>query len=207
MTAREDIRHELPFWVNGTLDAETHAAVGAAIAADPVLAAEARALAAIRAGMQAEPQRSPGEFGLARLMRDIGAAERAGGGSGGGQKPFWSRPGLWQAAAAVAMLALVGQGLWLRATPGSDGTQAGFDLAGAVVADADFRVAFAPGASEAAMRQLLLDAGVEIVAGPSALGLYTLAVVSGDGDEDRVQARAILDAAPDVIESVEDADG
>ena len=61
MSARE-VDLTLPFWVNGTLSEAERAEFEAAMAEDPRLSAEAEALAAIRAGMQAEELRSPGEF-------------------------------------------------------------------------------------------------------------------------------------------------
>ena len=65
--------HELlAFRANGTLEGEDLATVEAALAADADLRAELAALTAIRATMQAEEVQSPGDFGLARLMRGFG---------------------------------------------------------------------------------------------------------------------------------------
>jgi anti-sigma factor RsiW len=200
--SRDELELRLPFHVNGTLSEDEAREVEAWLAQDDAARAEAEGLAAIRAGMQAEDVRSPGEFGFARLMREVGreaAAPVPASGVSSVAAPAAAnsarRPWLWQAVAAVAVAALVGQVLIDR--PGAPG--AGFELAGAPpaaeVAGPALVVAFAPGATEAEIRALLLDAGSEIVAGPSALGLYRLA------SDDPEAALAVLRGAT-IIESV-----
>lgn len=106
----DNIEALLPFLANGTLSGDDRAAVEAAVAADPRLAAELAALRAVRAGMRSEPMAAgPGELGLARLLRDtappppMGVPRR--------------RLVAWQAA-AVAFLALgLGQAYWQVAGP------------------------------------------------------------------------------------------
>lgn len=195
--ARDQIEQDLPFLVNGTLPDAERVEIEAWLADDAALAAERDALAAIRDSMQAEDVRSPGEFGLARLMRDIGR-------EGGGPvtlNPVTEaprRPWLWQVAAAAAVVALLAQTVFLReGTP----TGGGYELAGASQTG-DLVVGFVPQASEEAIRALLLDLGLEIVGGPSALGLYRLGV--GEGG-DPTAASTALRAAADVVESVENA--
>lgn len=51
-------------------------------------------------------------------------------------------------------------------------------------------VAFAPQATELAMRQVLAATGAQLVAGPSALGLYTVAVPAASADTAIAQLRA-----------------
>jgi anti-sigma factor RsiW len=196
-TAREDLELNLPFHVNGTLSAPEAAEIEAWLARDDAARAEARALAAIRAGMQAEAVRSPGAFGLARLMREVDrepAAVAAAPAPPAAPRRLW----LWQAVAAVALMALVGQAVLGTLPRGAGG---GFELAGAPPPAAEATgpvlvVAFAPAATEAEIRELLLAAGVEIVAGPSALGLYRLA------GADAAAALAVLQGSA-IVESVE----
>jgi len=194
--SRSEIELDLPFVVNGTLSARDRAEIEALMAEDALLAAEHDALAAIRAGMQAEDIRSPGDFGLARLMRD---ATREGTASAApARAPARSR--MWQAAAAVAVVGLLAQTFYLRDTgaPGPEGYRlAGAGAPGALV------VSFVPEATEAGIRGLLLDADLEIVAGPSALGLYRLDVVEGG---DLSAAAQALRAARDIVETVENAE-
>ncbi len=186
---RTEIELDLAFHVNGTLSAEEAADLEALLAEDAVLAGERDALAAIRTGMQAEDIRSPAEFGLARLMRDVGRAPVA-----------QSAPGrlwMWQAVAAVAVALLLGQTLLQRGPLG-----AGYELAGTAVAGA-LVVSFVPSASEDQIRTLLVTQNLEIVAGPSALGLYRLE--PGEG-ADLASATQALRAAVAIVESVENAE-
>lgn len=179
---RDEIEALLPFLANDTLQGHERAEVMDAVASDPELQAQLAALRAIRATMQAETAYSPGEMGLARLMRDVDTAPPA-------RAPL--RPRLWQAVAAALLAVVVAQALWpLR---GQD--PGGMRLAGGEPA---FVVAFAPDTPESALRALLLEAGAQIVGGPSALGLYQLAPVE---DADLEDVRAILADSP-LVESL-----
>ena len=198
--SRDDIEALLPFYANGTLEGADRAAVEAALETDAELRADLAALQAIRQTMQAEEVASPGDFGLARLMRDVEA-----------ETPVTAPPAaandnvvpvtrlrLWQTAAAVILA--VGLGVNLLPGPGdapetgrsiatdeAPTTEEGFSRASG---DApDFTIAFAPDAREAEIRALLLQAGVEITQGPSALGLYGLSLLDSVSDE---TARPIL---------------
>lgn len=178
----DEIAALLPFHVNGTLMGAEAEAVAEALAADPALAAEAAALAAIRQTMQADDDGvSPGELGLARLTRATAA-----------KAPPRVRPVIWQIAAALLLAIALMQGAVLLMERG----QPGFQLAGAP--RPDFTLALRPEAPEAAIRALLQAAGAEIVAGPSALGLYSLAVVNGLSLDDAYD----LLSASEIVESV-----
>jgi hypothetical protein len=105
------------------------------------------------------------------------------------------------ALASVVLAQAVAIGLLLQrqaAAPGELESLGGG--AGATMAqEVRLTVAFAPGATEAGMRDVLLQAQARIVAGPSALGLYTLAVPAA-----RAQASLdVLRAATGVVESVQ----
>lgn len=173
---RDEIGALLPFYVNGTLDGAERAAVAAALETDPGLRAEAEALAAIRATMQAEPVQSPGAFGLARLMREIDREAapppvvRAG------------VSGLWRIAAVLALALAVGQVAWIGLREGPPAVTLAGDGGGGLL------VAFAPGTTEAALRALLLDLDLTIVEGPTALGLYRLNPADPDADTAALRA-------------------
>lgn len=199
---REEIEQELAFLVNGTLSEAEAAEIEEFLSEDAQMTAERDALAAIRAGMQAEEIRSPGEFGLARLLRDAGRETAAPVQDTTKVVQLRSRTWMWQAAAAVAVLALLTQTFLPRdaGVPASGG--GGYVLAGAAEPGA-LVVGFAPGATEERIREVLLSADLEIVAGPSALGLYRLDVLEGG---DLSTAAAALQAAGDIVESVENAE-
>ncbi|MDD8023167.1 MAG: hypothetical protein PHX82_08680 [Paracoccaceae bacterium] len=186
MMDRTEIEALLPFYANGTLSGDERDAVAAALAADPALELELAALRAMRQTLQSEAPRSPGEFGLARLMRDVDQPAQM---ATVPAAPHRTR--LWQIAAAVAVAAFLGQNLWL-AMPRTDG----YDLAGE--ARATITVAFQPGATEADIRALLLGLDLTIVGGPSALGLYELAATGravGDADLAALNASPLVETA------------
>lgn len=181
---RQDIIENLPFLANETLTGAERAEVEAAVAESADLRAELEALCALRRTLQDEEATSPGEFGLARLMRSVAAEAPA--------PASQARPWLWQAAAAVLLAVVLGQGFLMTRQP----EPGGYQLAGAPAPD--FVVAVQPDAAESGLRALLHEAGVEITAGPSALGLYELSLT---GDVAAARARAILTASA-LLESV-----
>lgn len=223
---RAELEALLPFHVNDTLDPEARARIDLWLAEDAEAAGEAAMLAQARRGLQADPVQSPGEIGLARLMRSLdaeaevaagadagadaarqdGPAGAAGGPPAGMPKPanLPSRPVVWQAVAAVALVALIGQNVLTWGGVDDQVNGASFGLAGGLDVPATLRapaaaitVAFAPGAAEAEIRALLLELEAEIVAGPSALGLYRITV------DDPEAALARLRAAPSLVDSAE----
>ncbi|MEQ8366297.1 MAG: hypothetical protein RIB61_06265 [Roseicyclus sp.] len=194
---REEIEALLPFYVNGSLDAEDKAIVEAALVDDPDLQADLEALSSIRETMRADADdaRSPGEFGLARLMRDL---DKEPGRAAPAPAPAIARAArgrLWQIAAGVLLAIGLVQGVLLYQAGGE-----GFRLAsGGDQTQAVMTVAFNPDAREADIRTLMLDVGVEIIAGPSAIGLYELSCTPGIALD---QAFASLVAATDIVEIV-----
>ncbi|MCG6901835.1 MAG: hypothetical protein LJE68_04055 [Rhodobacter sp.] len=188
---RNEVEALMPFLANDTLADAERAEVEAAVAADPDLQRELAALRVIRETMQAEEEFSPGEMGLARLMRSVDAETNI-----AANQPRAPRTWVWQIAASVLLAVVVGQAAFQLG--GSD--PGGFELAGG---DAPaFTIAFNADVAETDLRNLLLDANVEIVSGPSALGLYGLAVLEGTSSE---EARALLEASP-LVQSLEVAD-
>ena len=185
---RDEIEALLPFLANGTLDGDERAEVEAALARDADLRTELATLQSIRARMQDEEVRGPGEFGLARLTREI---ERE---AQDQRVARWQGRGLLQLAAALVLAVMVG-GYFLS----GDAPTGGYELAGDAPA---LTVTFAEDATEARIRAVLLDAGVVIVDGPSVLGFYGLAVLP---DVDVATAEETLRAAG-IVTSIEVAD-
>ncbi len=170
---RNEIVELLPFYVNGTLEAEERTTVEAALAEDAELRTELDLLTSLRDHMQAEEVNSPGEVGLSQLMAKLDSQTPAN---------LSRPPRIWQIAAAVLLAVTIIQGLLLVA-PGDDA--ATYQLVDGT--EAAITVSFLPGVTEADLRASLLAAGLEIVAGPSALGLYGLAPLEGV-DVDEAQA-------------------
>lgn len=180
---RDEAEALLPFLANGTLEGAERAEVESIVMADPGLQADLAALRAIRSTLQQEQEYSPGELGLARLERSIDAETTH----------RRMRPLAWQIAAAVLLAVVVAQAAWQFRGPGTGD----YRLAGAQTPA--FTVAFRASATEAELRDLLQAAGVEIVSGPSALGLYGLAILDGETIDD---ARVRLENS-DLVESLE----
>jgi anti-sigma factor RsiW len=198
MTAQDDNRRRieelLPFYLNGTLDEGERVEVEAALAESEDLRWELEFLEGVQRDVQTrDPGRSPGDFGLARLMRDIEAEGRV------SAPVVQSRSRVWQIAAAVALALFATQTVLVVTSPGTLVELAGGETAGAK--GPTLTVAFVPEASEAEIRALLLANGLEIVGGPSALGLWTVAV-SGDGSA--AEAVAALRAESGLVESAEE---
>jgi hypothetical protein len=193
-TRKDDAPEDLlVFLANNTLEGAEHKQQELAVAADSGLKAELTALQMIRREMQAmDTGRSPGEFGLARLLRDVDATPRS-----VDQQTSTSR---WKYAAVAAIALLAVQVTAPLFAPGFDAELADGGSDEAVQTGPVLTVAFAATASEQDIRALLLKLDLSIISGPSALGLYTL--VARDAKAAHL-AFERLSAAPDLIESVE----
>ncbi|HSJ96287.1 MAG TPA: hypothetical protein VLC53_04405 [Myxococcota bacterium] len=195
MPDRREHEEALPFLVNGTLPAEEREALERALAEDPSLAGEQAFLAEIRAAIREDAgAHDPGEWPLRRALRTI---ERERG------ERRRVHP-VWRALAVAASLAvLVQAGVLVRQTlgPGPVTQPLGEGRAGD---RAVLQIAFAPGVSEAAVRELLAESGATIVAGPSAAGLYRVALrdVAADDEAGAERVRAALAARGDVVDHV-----
>jgi anti-sigma factor RsiW len=196
--SQEELEALMVFLANETLDGEERAAVEDAVAADPALRDELAALRSIRAGMRAEvPGFSPGEMGLARLMRDIASDSAASQSMAPAANPA-PRQRVWMAAAVVAAGLFIAQSAYVFATRDD-----GFGLAGGgvtVQAEHTITLAFVETATEAEIRAVLLDLDLNVVDGPSALGLY---VVAAQNEADRAVALEQLQRRADIVESAE----
>lgn len=210
MTEEEIRRAEelLPFAVNGTLSEAEKAEVEAAVAADERLAAELAFLRGLREEVRGrEVANSPGEFGLARLRRSIAAeapAEAAPAEAPSSVTPLRApRTNAWWKVAAVAASALlvVQTAVVILKPPAEEGYET-VTLAGGgppqALAGTVITIAFRPDAPEGEVRALLLDAGVVIIDGPSAIGFYRVAPIDADGAD---QAEELLRGS-DLIETL-----
>jgi len=187
LDSQMEIEALLPFYVNGTLDEDERARVDDAIGANSGLRTQVEALRQIRASVRAtETEHSPGEFGRARLMRDIERDTR-----NSSSRPM---PGALLAASIVAATVALGSILFVS-RGGVDYQQA----SGGAVSQ-QFTVAFRPDASEREISDMLLEYGLGIVSGPSAVGLYRL----DPGTPDDIEALfSELQKRVDVVESIQ----
>lgn len=187
----------LAFLANGTLDADERAELERAFAADEALRRERDFVTRLRLGVKAASDApDPGELPLRRALKRIEREEAR------ARRPS----GWWRAAAIAAGIAVVIQsGVLVRQLYAP--VRGGPDLLGeARPADgrAVLQIVFAPEAREAEIRALLRTEHAEIVDGPSAAGVYRVAlegVASGDADAVE-QAIGRLAARGDVIRHV-----
>ena len=184
-----DIEALLPFYVNGSLDPEDRAKVEAELLNNSELTGEVEALTKLRETMQQlEFGTSPGQFGLARLLRDIDRNEEK-----APSKPVFS----WSiAVAAVAALVTLGAS-WMYDRYGPSIDQASGDT------QKRLTVAFQPDATQAEVSNLLIDLELEIVEGPTAIGLYKLVPEKGREQNALSELAMELRNRPDLIESVD----
>lgn len=197
MPDRREHEEALPFLVNGTLSDAERTALERALADDPTLADDRAFLAAVRDAVRADAGAlDPGDWPLRRALRAI-ERER---GQGRRVHPVWRA-----LAVAASVAVLVQAGVLVRQTMGPGrGAQ---PLGGDVVRAADravLQIAFASGVREAEVRVLLAEAHATIVDGPSAAGLYRIAlrdVAAGDA-EGAERVRAALAARGDVVAHV-----
>lgn len=199
----------LPWYVNGTLDAEDKARVEAALANSAELREELALLRSVSGAIvestDALPEPDPN--GFARLMaridaepvrravpakpRGAGLMARLGGFFEASWKPVAAAACLVIAIQAGAIVALVGER--------SGGNEYGTASGGPAAADgARFLIAFSDQATLAEMRAALEAADVAIVKGPTAEGHF-IVVAGGDA----AQALAALQSRSRVITQVE----
>lgn len=178
--AQNDRSAELQDLVRGRLSPEEAARLSAAVDADPDLKAEHRLLQELNKLDTAE-HAFPGEFGWARLSREIDRKPS--------RNVLRASVPAWQAAAAIAIAVVSWQ---FVVSPQLAGDGAGPDRyvtatgpGEAVAPGVTARIAFVPTATEAAISTLLREVDARIVDGPSAVGLYTVAF---DGEEARSAA-------------------
>lgn len=209
-TNQQRLHELLPFHALGTLTGDdrdlveswlaqhgaAHPEVQADIAWLRLSARQARELAH-------EPQ---AEAGLGELMARI-ATERPAPARASTTAPGWLqrlaewwrlRPALGTALVAVVLVQAVVIGSLLQRDVAEQLPLAGGTAT--VAADAVvFSIAFKPGVSEAQMRTLLQAQGLQVVAGPSALGLWRVSVAKVRAEA----ALAGLQAAAGLVESVQ----
>lgn len=217
-TDREQIERLLAFYVNGTLDEAERQLVDDARAADESIDREIAFLEAVRDGMRAdsgEETNSPGEFGLKRLEREIRAADAGADATPGLQpandstpedrvvRPVFSQRSGWRPMALAASLALViGFGAANLVPFGGTGDNYQAAGGGAISAAGPvLQISFVPTTTERAIRDVLQQNKLSIVSGPSALGIYRVAIRGGTpADVEKTIAR--LSVRRDVIAEV-----
>ena len=190
---RNEIEELLPFYVNGTLSKPERDLVEEALADDDRLEADKAWVSALRNEVRADSEiRSPGAFGLARLMRDVEKVSPA-------VAATRSRPSpvLWGAlAASVVAVAFVLSGILGVDAPGYE------QASGAPVGES-VGVIFNSDVDAGTLSAAVYDLGLVVVDGPSALGVYQVAPVEGG---DLASLAEMLASRHELFEYVETVD-
>lgn len=193
---RDEIEALLPAYAAGRLDDRTRDRVERALEDDPGLVEELRFVRALAAGVQGlGAEEPPGELGWHRLQRAVRAEHRPRGSRRAPPAWFGWRPAL--AAAAVLVIALQGGLLWqaYRQQTAAYGPLAS-------EAPGTLQVRWNADATAAEIRALLRDEGLEIVAGPSASGVYRLRPVDAGPPAERERRVERLRGRSGVVEFV-----
>ena len=200
----------LPWYVNGTLDADDRRRVEAALKVSAELREELELLrsisTAVVASTDAIPEPDPN--GFARLMARIDAepqrAAATGRATAGGGRAARASRWLevsWRPAMAAAAVVIAVQAAAIFALVDDRSGGGNFVTASGPAepaGEARFLVGFADGASLAAIRSLLERADASIVKGPTAEGYF---IVAAQGDA--TAAAAALQSAGDLVTQAE----
>lgn len=181
--SERDVRHQelsqlLPWYANGTLEAEDSARLAAHLETCPECRAELASCRQLgerlRERQASAPAPHPVQLSrlLDRLDRPLPEEEpepRA-----PRRRDRWPAAARWLIAAQFAALALLGFALGSR--PSSDPGFRTLSASESPAGGGRARVVFAEGLAEAELRAFLVEIDAEIVGGPSPLGVYTLSL-------------------------------
>ena len=203
----EEFEELLPWYATGTLEPDEASAVEAHLAASPHARAELanfRALHEIVQDTSGEPEFNPGLVNDALAQIDSyerGRAERA----EGRGIVVWLRRNFvpaWEATPSLTRAAVAAQFALMLALGGALllPEREGFTTVGGGSGSAQARIAigFTETTRELELREVVRDLDAKIVAGPSALGLYTLELPQS------AEARAEVDALIEALSARKD---
>ena len=209
---RQEAQELLPWFVAGTLNEQEARAVQAfidsgeisnteldelnmfAVAVDEQTANEPEYNPAILKNAMAQLDATPQEAADEPLV--VGEAKPKGGGLFAAllDRLQWSQtPNMAKLALGAQFAAVLALAIAVAMPGGQDMGGAYYDVVSgtAPTLAADLNIAFAPDASEAAVRELLLELDAQIVAGPNSLGMYSIALPA---DVDLAQTQTALSA-------------
>lgn len=173
----DKLQQLLPFYVTNSLDTEEANRVSAALLYDTDLQQEYYFLKKLHLAIKDQPlPTSPGEFGLARLQKEIAKSQQAPRSQPSGIR--LNRQGLfWKIGTIAACFGLLFQTYNYQYLAQTDGlTAASGPLAHP--SSPILQLTFTPEAREKHIRDLLLTLQISIIEGPSALGVYRVQVGS-----------------------------
>lgn len=196
--ANDAVRALLPWYVNGTLPDGDRARIERLLQQSPELRGEVYWLQRLRLHIRETVPQQDGESGLARLRAliraDQGEVAVPLPACASPRSRAWINWSLPMALAATFVLSVIVT-VYL---PTRDGTLEPLSGQATTASTVIVQVTFKPSAPEGEIRQLVASVQGEIVAGPGALGVYSLRIKKPRAD----QAVATLRARKDLVESV-----
>lgn len=200
---RQRFDEMLPWYVNGTLEAESRRWFEAQLAAHPELGAELRWTESLQTRVRESVPEIPADLGFDTLMRRVRAERRAATPSlreriGAFLDSFRMTPAFATAAAVIAIQAGV-IGALLTQEGGVESEYSTFRSTGdgRIVTGPVLEVAFKADAREREIRQLLVRVGGTLAGGPGQLGNYLVYVPA-----DRIAETARIFEADPTVEAV-----
>ncbi|MEO0785961.1 MAG: hypothetical protein AAFY10_09705 [Pseudomonadota bacterium] len=186
-------------FVTGDLPDTMQREIETACETDTDLAAE---IAVMRGVIEAQAARAlevpATEFGWARLSKAIDRSSSEAAKPQSSQQPRFA---LWQVAASAVAAVAIWQALAVPLLTRTDDTGAGYvPVSEATLDDTRARILFKGGTGEAEMRALLRDVDATIIAGPSAIGFYTVVFESAEA---RTSALVQLEDPESAVEVVQ----
>lgn len=189
MNRSPEIEDLLVSVVNGTASEEMAQRAEQAVRDNPALAEERNFLAALRVATRVPMGETPGEFGLERLRRSLARHRRE-----QRRLRFWRR----LTAFAASVLVVVAT---LHVRPGGEEASLFQVLQGP--SRATLQVRFVPAATTVQVEGMLRDLGLEVVSGPSAVGVWRLRLRESDAPEALATAVERLREQASLIEFAE----
>ncbi len=198
----DEIELLLPWKANGTLNEEELAMVTEYLETHPDQQVELEFLEALREGVRAEQQGSPGAFGLKRLLKEIHQEQQS------TSQTLTNQPAAndntwWKASLTAAALVILVQGGLLINTFTGEGQDIQLlgEKQGATLV---LQIEFQPVATEDEIRGLLKSVSGRFVDGPSAVGLYRIEIDRQNLEAEDIQKLVSeIAARADVIKYVE----
>lgn len=191
----KDIDEQLNLWANGRLPEAERRALEQKMEENPALAREAEFAKALKSSVQNEPVTGPGELGLARLQKAL-REERDDPPAVLPRKNFWK-----PVAIAASVIVAVQAAMLIGPASRDNGLAVDMAPASGEIAPQGPRlqIVFAPTATMTDIQTAVLNVDGSIVAGPSALGVFRLALSEDASTEAAVQALRDYDFVNEVI--------
>lgn len=164
----QEIQESLPWYVNNTLTGDEKQSVETALADNGDLQQEVTFLQSLRDALQQQPApvSSPGDLGWQRLKRQLQTATPTVK-SGRGWRAF---------AVAASLVAVIQAGYIIQQRESAPGI---VPLSGSHYEGPVLQIQFKDSATEASIRALLFRYQARMIDGPSASGVYRIAVKNG----------------------------